>query len=105
MLKVAQPNHLVIKPIFDSTITKDPKAAAIEVALNTMIQNFESDIATPVTVTVKFVVTKTAQEQHDCERNVRILYSSYVESAGVSTPPVRPINPRSPAFPAERPIR
>ena len=50
----SQPSHLVINPTFDSSITDDPHAAAIEAALKTMIGNFESEYTTPITVNVKF---------------------------------------------------
>ncbi len=49
-----QPAHLVINPVFDSSISSDPNAAAIEYAINSTLQIFESEISTPITVTIKF---------------------------------------------------
>lgn len=46
--------NLIISPTFDSTITSDPHAAAIEGAINTAISSFESDIATNITVNITF---------------------------------------------------
>ena len=41
---VATPVHaqLIITPIFDSSITSDPNAAAIESTINTAIQTYQS---------------------------------------------------------------
>jgi Immunoglobulin domain/CARDB/Immunoglobulin I-set domain len=72
-----QPNHLVINPIWDSTITSDPNSAAIEAVLNTMIGNFESDYTTPITVTVKFkeITSGLAQSQ---TAHIAESYSAFV---------------------------
>lgn len=51
--------NLVITPTFDSTITSDPNAAAIEATINTDIANLESYIANPVTVSVTFSETNS----------------------------------------------
>ena len=45
---------LVIIPVFDSSITGDPNAAAIQATINTAIQNFEQDFTTPITVKIEF---------------------------------------------------
>lgn len=45
---------LIINPIFDSTITSDPNAAAIENTINGAIQVFESLYSDPVTVSILF---------------------------------------------------
>jgi hypothetical protein len=45
---------LTITPIFDSTITSDPNAAAIENAINTAIANIQSMFSDPITVTINF---------------------------------------------------
>ncbi|HZW31213.1 MAG TPA: NF038122 family metalloprotease [Isosphaeraceae bacterium] len=52
----AHAGNLVIVPTFDSSITNDPNAAAIEAAINSAIGVFESDLTTqtPVTVTIYF---------------------------------------------------
>jgi hypothetical protein len=46
---------LTITPVFDSTITSDPNAAAIEGAINTAIANIQSMFTDPIVVTIKFV--------------------------------------------------
>jgi hypothetical protein len=45
---------LIINATFDSTITSDPNAAAIEGTINTAIANIQSMFADPITVTIKF---------------------------------------------------
>jgi hypothetical protein len=45
---------LVITPVFDTTITSDPNAAAIESAIQAAIQVYESRFSDPITVTIKF---------------------------------------------------
>jgi hypothetical protein len=45
---------LVIIPTFDSTITGDPNAFAIEAAINTAISNITSQFSDPITVSIKF---------------------------------------------------
>lgn len=46
--------NLTIVPTFDSTITSDPNAAAIEAGINAAIARVESHIQNPVTVTITF---------------------------------------------------
>ena len=46
--------HLPIVPTFDATITKDPKAAQIEAAINAGIKLLEADFSTPITVKILF---------------------------------------------------
>jgi hypothetical protein len=45
---------LIINPTFDSTITSDPDAAAIETTINQAINMFESQITTGITVNITF---------------------------------------------------
>ncbi len=45
---------LTITPTFDSSITSDPNAAAIEGAINAAIGVVASDISTPMNVTIYF---------------------------------------------------
>jgi hypothetical protein len=45
---------LIINPIFDTTITTDPNAAAIENAINTAIATIQSMFSDPITVTINF---------------------------------------------------
>lgn len=45
---------LIITPTFDSTITSDPNAAAIEGVINTAITNYETHLTDPINVTIKF---------------------------------------------------
>jgi len=46
--------NLVITPTFDSTITSDPNAAAIEGTINSAITDLESRFSTPINVSVYF---------------------------------------------------
>jgi hypothetical protein len=46
--------QLVIDPVFQSSITSDPNAAAIEATIDTAISNLEGDIANTVTVYIAF---------------------------------------------------
>ena len=48
------PTGLVIIPVWDSTITGDPNAAAIMNTINTAIQVYQTKFRDPVTVTIKF---------------------------------------------------
>jgi hypothetical protein len=52
----AAPAHanLLITPTFDSSITSDPNAAAIEAGINAAISRVEGDILNPVTVNITF---------------------------------------------------
>jgi hypothetical protein len=45
---------LVITPTFDSSITSDPNAAAIEGVINTAINTYETDFTDPITVPITF---------------------------------------------------
>jgi hypothetical protein len=45
---------LIINAMFDTTITSDPNAAAIENAINTAIANMESMFSDPIAVTISF---------------------------------------------------
>jgi hypothetical protein len=46
--------QIVITPTFDSSITSDPNAAAIENTINQTIQIYESKFSDPINVTIKF---------------------------------------------------
>jgi len=46
--------NLVIDAAFDSTITSDPNAAAIEATINSAIGVYEADISTAITVSIGF---------------------------------------------------
>lgn len=46
--------RMVIIPTFDSSITSDPNAAAIEAAINQAIGDYESHFSTAITVRIKF---------------------------------------------------
>src|SRR5438067_399638 len=45
---------LVINPVFDSSITSDPNAAAIEGTINSAIQEYETRFTDPITVSINF---------------------------------------------------
>jgi hypothetical protein len=47
-------NALVINPTFDSTITSDPQAAAIEAGIDQAIASFDTSILTPISVNIDF---------------------------------------------------
>ncbi len=55
-LGLASSTFITIVPTFDSTITSDPNAAAIEGVINTAINNYETRLTTPspLTVTILF---------------------------------------------------
>jgi hypothetical protein len=46
--------QIVITPTFDSSITSDPNAAAIENTINQTIQIYENKFSDPINVTIKF---------------------------------------------------
>jgi hypothetical protein len=50
---------LVITPIFDSSITSDPNAAAIEHTINQTIQIYENKFSDPINVAIKFAEMTT----------------------------------------------
>jgi hypothetical protein len=50
----ATPKHLVIDPVFDSSIADASGAATIEATINTAIQQYETTYATPITVKIYF---------------------------------------------------
>src|SRR6266550_345451 len=45
---------LIINPTYDSSITSDPNAAAIEATIQTAINTYQSLFTNPVTVNIKF---------------------------------------------------
>jgi len=60
LINVASPAHgLVIQATFDSSITSDPNAAAIERTINAAIAVYEAKFSDPITVTIKFQETTT----------------------------------------------
>ncbi len=50
---------LIIVPTWDSTITSDPNAAAIEATINNAIQVYETKFSDPITVNIKFAEMTT----------------------------------------------
>jgi len=66
----------VINPIWDSTITSDPNASTIKAVLGRMIQNFESDYSTPITITVKFEEITSGLAQ-SLTNAMTVSYSAY----------------------------
>ncbi len=50
---------LVITPTFDSTITSDPNAAAVEGVINTAIGVYQATFSDPITVTIDFAAMST----------------------------------------------
>jgi hypothetical protein len=54
---------LTINATFDSTITSDPNAAAIENTINAAIQNVESQFTDPITITINFAEMTTGLGQ------------------------------------------
>jgi hypothetical protein len=56
-LTVTPVRALDINPIFDSTITSDPNAAAIEAVIQSGINQIASQFSNPVTVTIVFQTT------------------------------------------------
>lgn len=53
-LVVRMPSGLVIRPIFDATITNDPNSALIQNAINAAIVAYEWQFSDPITVTIQF---------------------------------------------------
>jgi len=47
-------NGLTILPIFDSSITSDPQAAAIEATINSAIAGYHAHFSNPITVSIEF---------------------------------------------------
>ncbi|HXC99460.1 MAG TPA: NF038122 family metalloprotease [Verrucomicrobiae bacterium] len=68
---------LTIVPTFDTTITSDPNAAAIEATINSAIAVYEADFSDPITVnfTFKEVTTGLASS---LTRTVSVSYSAYL---------------------------
>jgi len=50
---------LVIKPVFDSSIANDPKAASIMNTINSAIAVYEASFSDPITVTINFQETSS----------------------------------------------
>lgn len=46
---------LVINPIYDSSVTSNPKASAIKATINSVIQDYQTRFTDPVTVTIQFM--------------------------------------------------
>ena len=71
--------NLTITPTFDSSITSDPNAAAIEGTINSAIGVLESDISTPITVSVYFQATPEDVEFDVFDNNTSQAVSSYYD--------------------------
>jgi hypothetical protein len=50
----ASASHLIIAPIFDSTITSDPNASAIESTIRASIASYAVAFADPITISISF---------------------------------------------------
>ena len=61
---------LTIVPIFDSTISNDSNAAAIESGINTAIQTFENTYTNPITATIYFQEGSSLGASNDVVYNV-----------------------------------
>ena len=48
------PTHLMILPVFDTTITSDPNAATIESTINSAIAVYTNDFSDPITISITF---------------------------------------------------
>jgi hypothetical protein len=68
---------LTINAFFDSTITSDPNAAAIENAINTAIANVQSMISDPIVVTINFATMTSGLGQSDTYYD-NLLYSTFL---------------------------
>jgi hypothetical protein len=68
--------NLVITPTFDSSITGDPNAAAIEGTINTAINTYESDFTDPINVTIDFKEMATGLGQSNTTL-YKINYSAF----------------------------
>jgi len=71
--------NLTITPTFDSTITSDPNAAAIEGTINSAIGVLEADISTPITVSVYFQATPEDVEFERFTNNTTQFWASYYD--------------------------
>lgn len=72
-------NALTIIPAFDSTITSDPNAAAIEATINTAIQLYETRFSDPITVTILFQeISTSGLYGHSSWYYYNISYSTYI---------------------------
>jgi hypothetical protein len=69
--------NLVINATFDSTITNDPNAAAIEGTINQAIQFYETSITTPITVAITYAEMSTGLGQ-SVTFGANINYSTYL---------------------------
>ncbi|MGD0140099.1 MAG: NF038122 family metalloprotease [Tepidisphaeraceae bacterium] len=71
--------NLTITPTFDSSITNDPNAAAIEGTINSAIGVLESDISTPITVSVYFQATPEDVEFDVFSNTTTQFWASYYD--------------------------
>lgn len=67
---------LIIIPVWDSTITSDPNAAAIENTINTAIQTYQGKFSDPITVTITFAEMSSGLGQSSTYLGT-ISYSSF----------------------------
>jgi hypothetical protein len=77
----AHPAHaagLVIKPSFDGSITKDPKAATITATIQEAIQRYQSSFVTPITVNITFKASSQTDLGGSSTWTVRVNYSDYL---------------------------
>ena len=68
---------LIITPVFDSSITNDSSAAAIEAAINTAIADVESKFSDPITVTINFATMTGGLGENDTY-SANIYYSRFL---------------------------
>ena len=71
---------LTIIPNFDSSITGDPNATAMEAAINAAIQVFETNIADNATITITFVSDPSVGLAQSLVYYVPVNYSDYVNA-------------------------
>jgi hypothetical protein len=70
------PTGLIIHPTFDSSITNDPNAAAIEAMINRAIGIYESLFSDPITIGIRFRNANTGPEPSATPYPVGLLSSS-----------------------------
>src|SRR5262249_46596640 len=59
--------NLIITPTFETSITSDPNAAAIEAAINAAISIYEADFINPINVKIDFTEMSTGLGQSETE--------------------------------------
>jgi len=71
---------LTIIPSFDSSITGDPNATAIEAGINAAIQVFETNIADNATININFVADPNVGLAQSLVYYEQVNYSDYVNA-------------------------